>query len=117
MTWDFQPHNKFHIMTPKTTSFDVIPYLLGIEKVLPDVTSALKCQAILGSRDFLLFSASELSKPHPSELVIRMLGMHLENLFLCGVDPHGLLVGKPMPDTVIVSMVPVPCIYQEGGAQ
>jgi hypothetical protein len=104
-------------MTPKTTSFDVMPFLLEIEKVLPNVKSAYKCDAILGSRDFLLCSASELSKPHPSVAVIRMLGMHLENLFLCGVAPQGLLVGKPMPEKIIVSMIPVLSIYQEGGAQ
>ncbi|QTN33153.1 hypothetical protein HZ994_12800 [Akkermansiaceae bacterium] len=93
------------------------PYLIEIEKVLPNVTSALKCQAILASRDFLLLSASDLSKPHPSVSAIRMLARHLENLFLCGVDPEGLLAGKTLPDKIIVSMIPVPCIFDEGGAR
>jgi hypothetical protein len=101
----------------KNRSFDVIPLLIEIEKALLNETLERNRQAIIGSRDFLLFSALDLSKPRPPRSVVRVLGYHLENLANCGIDPSGWAAKRPQHKKYPFSIIPVPCIYQEGGAQ
>ena len=98
-------------MYPNPTIFEITPFLLEIERVLPSVTCPFQRTAIESARDFIL-ETSQTNTPESPLDIDQTIDPHLlvlltETLRYCGVAPAGWPPPPPPGERLSVTWVPV----------